>query len=122
MFSNACIDKIIYYCSALEALFATSHSELVHLLSERTAVTVSDISDERHSTYQDVRTCYKLRSAYTHGAVLRQKEIELTASMSVKLDGIVRKCMNRILNDEDIRGAMGSDDNLDAWFLKQLFS
>jgi hypothetical protein len=40
-------EKITFYCSALEALFSTSHFELSHQIAERVAVTgASSKSDE----------------------------------------------------------------------------
>jgi hypothetical protein len=121
MCSQECIDKIVNYCSALEALFATSHSELVHLLSERTAIAVSRNAEERHAAYHHVRDCYRLRSAYTHGSVLRQKDLDPLPIMSVKLDELVRKCTNRAM-DGELAEAISSDKTLDEWFLKGLFA
>jgi hypothetical protein len=122
MFSQLCIDKLVHYCSALEALFATGRGELVHLLAERTAVVSSNDADQRHLNYQQVRDAYKLRSAYTHGEVISRKKADAVADMSKALDAIVRTCINRILSDRDLYDAMLSDADLDAWCLKALFS
>lgn len=122
MFSQVCIDKLVHYCSALEALFATARSELVHLLAERTAVISSNDADERLLIYQHVRDAYKLRSAYTHGEVISRKKEDAIADMSRNMDAIVRTCMNRILKDGDLYKALLSDADLDEWCLKALFS
>jgi hypothetical protein len=119
MSTHPCIDKIVSYCSALEALFATSHSELTHLLAERTALVGANSGDERIATYRHVRDAYKVRSTYTHGGVI--KEID-TTEMSVRLDGIVRRCLVRVGNDGELATALKSDTTLDNWFLTQLFS
>lgn len=120
--NSICMDKLINYCSALEALFATANSELVHLLAERTAVVVADSLDERLAVYQHVRKCYKYRSAYSHGSSLKQSDINELPALCLELDRMVRRCINRIFEDEEFAIATDKNEQLDGWFLKKLFS
>ncbi len=117
----SCVDKIAHYCSALEALVATGHGELVHQLAERAAILVAESCEERLSTYRFIKKCYSLRSQHLHGAAVRQKDMTEIADSSNRLDEIVRRAVNRTLDDGDLATAMDAEDKLDDWFLKVLF-
>jgi hypothetical protein len=114
-------EKITFYCSALEALFSTSHFELSHQIAERVAVTGALSKSDRLVTYRFVKDCYSFRSKYIHGAPLKAADELKLEGMCQKLDALVRQSFHKVLGDETLCKVILSDGDLDELMLARLF-
>lgn len=103
-------EKITFYCSALEALFSTSHFELTHQIAERVAITGTRSRSERLPTYRFVKDCYSFRSKYIHGTPLKDSD-------ETKL----RDSFQAVFEDELLSKAIFSEHDLDELMLARLF-
>lgn len=110
--------KIAFYCSALEALLATSQSELSHQVAERVAV-LADTNMTRLALYKFIKKCYNLRSKYIHGDTVALPESEI-AGISAALDAVVRATFNAIFNDSELREALDNKTRLDEVLLQRI--
>jgi hypothetical protein len=113
--------RLAQYVTALEALFATSTTELSHRLSERVAVFLARDSKTRHAVYDTVHSAYGLRSTVLHGARLKPKAVEALGQLATELDNFLRVSLGRILTDDRLTELFGGGpEALDDYFLEDL--
>lgn len=114
--------KISNYCTALEALFSTSQSELSHQLSERVAFFISESNEERLSIYRTLKKLYNTRSKIVHGSLIREKDFDAIIKQSEFCDESLRKCLLKMYNNKGIsRYFEGKSENLDEYMLRLIF-
>jgi Apea-like HEPN len=114
-------EKVTFYCSAMEALFSTSQSELSHQIAERAVILATSNKTDRLPTYRFVKECYSFRSKYIHGASVKPSDELKLEGMSQRLDALVRSCFQSVLSDESLCQVIFSDGDLDEFMLKRLF-
>jgi hypothetical protein len=115
-------EKITFYCSALEALFSSSTTELSHQVAERVAIVASQSRGQRLANYKFVKECYGLRSKYIHGSPLKVNEEDRLSSICMKLDDLVREGMSNFLCDEEMIAASANKEKFESIMLQRLFS
>lgn len=114
--------KISCYCSALEALFATSQAELAHQLAERVASFVSDEPAMRLTIYRTVKSAYRIRSKIVHGATIRPSKVGELPDLSELIDDLMRASMVKILSDDESRKAFEAPaERFDEFMLNRIF-
>ncbi|WP_441254305.1 hypothetical protein [Bradyrhizobium sp. 613_E4_N2_2] len=113
-------EKIAFYCSGLEAMFSTSHTELTHQIAERVALISSDDKAERFESFRFVKRCYSFRSKFIHGDTVKG-DVPTLSAMSQKLDGVSRKAIGNALRDTDFLGAMSDQEKLETYFYEKIF-
>ncbi|HEY3276298.1 MAG TPA: hypothetical protein VGJ94_06725 [Syntrophorhabdaceae bacterium] len=114
--------RISHYCSALEALFATSQSELSHQLSERVACFIHKGPDDRIKTYREVKHAYGIRSKIVHGSTIKPTKMEELRTASAVCDDLLRTILLRLLLDFEARKQFGSNPEiLDEYMLRTIF-
>lgn len=114
--------KIAAYCTALEALVATSQAELSHQLAERVAVFVAADSSERLSVYSRLKKAYGIRSAILHGAGLKPGAMETLGNVASDCDDLLRRSIVKIIEDGSIsEHFLGGQEALDKYFLGRIF-
>lgn len=110
--------RIAHYCSALEALFATSTAELSHRLSERIAHLAGTTRDERVAAYALAKEAYAMRSQVVHGAPLSKSSIPRVHSMCSEMDALLRTLLQRIIADPKMLALLSSShEEMDEFFL-----
>ena len=116
-------EKITFYCSALEALFSTSHMEITHQVAERAAVVRAASKTDRLDTYRAVKSCYSFRSKYIHGAPLKDEDESRLQGMCRELDTVVRECFHQVLEDGCLLEVLikGGEQQVDDFMLQKLF-
>ena len=85
--------KILSYCTALECLFTSSRTELVHKIAERVAILLESESKNKLELYNLIKKAYDIRSTIVHGSTLKGNNEDLT-DVSVKIDEVLRKLIN----------------------------
>lgn len=114
--------KIASYVSAMEALFATSNSELSYRLSERMAFVLSAHGYKKINVFNDVKLAYEIRSKLVHGDYLSQKKIEKASEVSVSCDQYLRKIIKLSYGAENFKGIIdASNPDLDNYFKELIF-
>ena len=108
--------KILFYCSALEALYLNDNFELKHRLSERVALYTKIEEKERITRYDDMRKVYDARSTVAHGSKI---SIDLEP-ISKLADEICRESLNKFLSIDDLKKNILEMDTkeLNDYFLK----
>ena len=107
--------------TALEAIFATSATELTHRLAERVAVFLGHDGPTRLDVYDAVKEAYSLRSTLVHGAQLKPKLVDRLAGVATTLDGLLRDSLLRILSNKELYALFnGENEALDQYFLNRL--
>ena len=115
-------DRIAMYCTALEALFATSTSELAHQLAERTAVLLGSNSAERHNVYSSTKTAYGYRSKILHGAAIKESKLSELADAVRACDELLRRSLVLAITSPDVASILSSkNDAIDKYFRTLLF-
>lgn len=115
--------RIASFCTAMESLFATSTSELAHQLSERMAVFLSDMPDERAKIYREVKLAYGYRSKVVHGDVLKHSRRTKLIEVARSCDELLRQAIRKAVSDDASRTALeSSNEALDRYFLELLFA
>jgi len=83
--------RIAMACSALEAVFSSTNTELSHRISERVAFLLADTPSKRKELYESVRTLYKIRSAFVHGDSISSRDTQDLGKHSRTADMILRQ-------------------------------
>lgn len=87
--------KIVFYCSALEALFLFGEvSEITHKIAERVALYLENSLEERKNTYENIKEAYNIRSKILHGSYLSEENIKKLPNISFEIDRILRKLLH----------------------------
>lgn len=112
--------KIAEYCSGLESIFATSTSELAHILSERIAILLEGSLEKRMKIYNLIKKNYNIRSKVVHGASIKEKDM---IDLSTKIDNISRKVICYVLENEEFQNLLeeNNSEKINYYFLKKLF-
>lgn len=84
--------KILMYCSAMEALVASSTMEISHQVAERVALLIGQNKDERCQIYSDIKKGYDTRSKIAHGDYLKKNE-SIIEEEAKKLDNYLRQIL-----------------------------
>lgn len=114
--------KIANYCSALEALFATSQAELAHQLSERVACFLEDEPQRRFAAYREVKAAYAVRSKIVHGDVIKASKVGELVEISQATDKLVRESLAKIhSHPETLEIFESSPERLDEFMLHRIF-
>ena len=92
--------KVADYCSALEALFASSHLELTHQLSERTAAFLEDEPRKRVDLYFVVKKAYSIRSIVVHGDITKPAKSREFVAAAGALDDILRRIFLKLFTEQ----------------------
>jgi hypothetical protein len=106
--------KIVSYCTALECIFTTGRSELIHRIAERVAIMTEVDVEKRVKVYNIVKKAYDVRSTVVHGALLKGENDHLK-EISIEVDKILRNLFNR--NDELF---FKNDAEIDSYFISEL--
>ena len=115
-------DRIAMYCTALEALFATSTSELAHQLAERAAVLLGSNSAERHRIYSSIKTAYGYRSKILHGAAIKKSKLSELVDAVRACDELLRRSLVLAITSPDVASILNSkNDAIDEYFRTLLF-
>ena len=113
--------RMAHYCSALEALFATSTVELSHRLSERIAHMAGRTRDERLAAYALAKDAYAIRSQVVHGAPLSKSFTSKVFDICSKTDSMLRTILCRIVGDLQMLALLsGPNEGIDTFFLNSL--
>lgn len=105
--------KIVFYCNALEALFTTDNSEVVHKISERAALLMGQNSKERKEIFKDIKHAYNIRSKIVHGESVKSKDV---GGVCEQLDIYLRVIFNEYEDTFD-----KSDNELNEFYKNLLF-
>ena len=113
--------RVAHYCSAFEALFASTTTELTHRLSERIAHFVGKTSEDRHRIYGVAQRAYNLRSQVVHGSSLSKETIKKTSTICTETDELLRVTLRRIIEDNKLWLLLSSsNEEIDLFFLNRL--
>lgn len=114
--------KIASYVSAMEALFATSNSELSYRLSERMAFVLSAHGYKKIDVFNNVKLAYEIRSKLVHGDHLSQNKIEKASEVSVLCDQYLRNIIELSYGAENFKEIIDvSNQKLDGYFKQLIF-
>ncbi|MFE7817719.1 hypothetical protein ACFU1R_05895 [Priestia megaterium] len=102
--------KIVHYCNALECLFTTSKTEVVHNIAERVSFMLADDEESQKELFRFIKKAYDHRSYVVHGQSLRGTE-ERLIQVSIRLDDILRSLI--CSNDEVFKKV---DKEMDSYF------
>ena len=76
-----------------------------------------------NDTFKSMKSAYAIRSKLTHGDVLSAKQIENIFDISKNTDEILRKSLNKIINNEELIKIFDSNnENVESFFEKLIFS
>ncbi len=115
--------KVAHWCSGLETLVSSSHTELSHQVAERAACALHPAGLDRIETFQLVKSAYNMRSKAVHGAPFKDKEAENLLRISVNLDSICRKLARLYFEDEKFRLVVEGDKKVfDEFWLRRILS
>lgn len=113
--------KVALYCSAIESLFSTSNSEVVHQVAERVALAADSGLSEREIVYRKVKQAYALRSKAVHGAAINEKALPKLSVASVDLDKICRQVAQKFFTDPEFREMLsGNDESIDSFWIRKI--
>ena len=113
--------RMAHYCSAFEALFASSTTELSHRLSERIAHFAGVPPEQRITAYGVAKHAYALRSQVVHGSSLSKSLIPNIHLMCSETDDLLRTILRRIIAEKEMLALLSSsDEDIDAFFLDRL--
>lgn len=107
--------KILMYCSAIEALVASSTMELSHQVAERVAVLIGQNKDERCQIYSDIKKGYDTRSKIAHGDYLKKNE-SIIKEDAKKLDSYLRQLL-QLEEPFDLK-----KDDMDMYYLSKIMN
>jgi hypothetical protein len=114
--------KISLYVSMYECLFTTDASEIIHKMAERIACYYSKNADERLDIFKFIKKVYNVRSRYFHGKDLdKDKTFEKVPEMLLRLDGITRTILKRIIL-EDSEIFLKNETDLENYFTTLILS
>lgn len=108
--------KIGLLCSALECLFTTDGSEVLHKVSERVAFFLSINPTERINISKKIKRAYSYRSSFFHGNNLKKNPNEIFFD----IDYIVRKTMVKVLTEKS-EIFLGNTVALNQYFMDLIF-
>lgn len=114
--------KVAHYCSAFEALFATSQTELAHQLSERIACYLHRRSEGRLAAYRRIKTAYALRSKVVHRAALRKEKVSEAVDIASYCDQVARQLFWRLFTEQRAQSLFEKrSESFDEEMLKVIF-
>jgi hypothetical protein len=103
----------------LEALFGASEpGEIAFRLSQRTALLLGASSEEKRRIFREMKEGYKWRSKLVHGARLAKLTSAKSGELALSAETLIRRALNRILNDSELRSVFEGDRRDD--FLDEL--
>ena len=120
--------KIANYCTVLESIFSVSTTELRHRLSESVAHFIGTDKINKTEIYKTLQIAYDIRSSIVHGdgisAKFTKNNFELLKTTITKTDDILRKCFQKILNDETLIELFTkkSKEDINTFNQNQIFS
>ena len=115
--------KMAHWCSGLETLVSSSHTELSHQVAERAACVLHPAGGDRIETFQLVKAAYNMRSKAVHGAPFKNNDAENLLKLSIKLDSICRKLARLYFEDHGFRLVVeGEKKVFDDFWLKKILS
>ena len=115
--------KIAMYVTCLELLFTNDAAELSHKLAERVAFFLAGSKEEKLNTFRLVKSLYSIRSKLVHGADLSKGRIETAADSAAAADGLMRRILLRILENERLVEVFESKAGVrESYFEELLFS
>lgn len=114
--------KMAQYCSGLEALVSTAHTELTHQVAERVAAILAPLGAERVNLFRIVKEAYGYRSKAVHGASFKPKDAEKLIASSEAVDEICRRLVVAYFDPTSgLRVALeGSDQETTDYFIERL--
>jgi hypothetical protein len=105
--------KIADYCSALESLVSTAHTELSHQVSERVAATLAPPGSERIAIFKLIKEAYGYRSKAVHGAHFKIKDFARLRDCSIGIDHVCRLLHHAYFDPETgLADAIDSSDEV----------
>jgi len=114
--------RIACYCTAMEALLATSTAELAHQLAERAAVLLARTQADRLKTFVEVKRAYGMRSKIAHGDTLGSSQVNALIDVAVQCDCFVRQIIWEGITQTAFAEALRAGSKaMDAYFLQELF-
>ncbi|MCX5855204.1 MAG: HEPN domain-containing protein, partial [Deltaproteobacteria bacterium] len=114
--------KVSFYCSAIEALFASNPSELTHQLSERVASFLEDDPRKRSVLYGDVKRAYSVRSIVVHGKRAKASRCDQFVEAAEALDKMLRQVYFKIFTEPVAMTLIKLDDEeFNTHFLLRIF-
>lgn len=114
--------KIANYCSGLEAIVSTSHTELTHQVAERIAALLHPSGQARLDTFRAVKQAYALRSKAVHGAVFKDKDQEQLVDTAIAIDQICREVALAYFSTPEFQDAANaSSEVFNEFWLRKLF-
>ena len=128
--------------SGLESVLSTQRTEITHLLSERVAIILGKGRISRLRIYKQMKKLYGIRSELVHGKAFTRRGKQTTESLivSAKYSNVPHSAMGELVNItgsvikcllsrptylrivQTKRNEDKTSQELDAYFLKQLFS
>jgi hypothetical protein len=113
--------KVAHWCSGLEALVSSSHSELSHQVAERVASALNPPGLARLETFRLVKRAYGLRSKAVHGAAFKAADLPMLVDTSVAIDAICRSLARLYFSDEAFSSAIeGDNESFNNFWLDRL--
>lgn len=114
--------KMAQYCSGLEALVSTAHTELTHQVSERVAAILAPVGPERVNFFRIVKEAYGYRSKAVHGASFKPKDANKLIASSEAVDQICRQLVVAYFDrTSGLRAALeGPDQESTDYFVERL--
>lgn len=115
--------KIVHYCSAIEALFATDKTELTHKLSERVASFLEDDPRRRLEIYKNVKKAYNNRSTIVHGERGKTSNSDKFLEAAKFLDEILRQVYSKLFTEPIHRALIELEkhEEFETHFLLRIF-
>lgn len=101
--------RVAYYCSAFEAMFASSTQELSHQLAERAAAFLVDDPESRLEIYRRIKKAYSVRSQVVHGGRVKPSKQADFRQASLELDDLFRRAFRKWLTDKTASAALSSE-------------
>jgi hypothetical protein len=116
--------RIFFYTCSLECLFSTSNTELAYKLSERVAFfAFVTLKYKRIEVFRKIMEAHTIKSILTQGDGVPKNEIPSLNILCNFLDEIIRKLINAILKNNELRSLFeSSGTKIDEYFDEIIFN
>ena len=111
--------KMVNYCTALEAMFATGQEGVTRQISERAAAFLSDRNKTQKEIGYHVREAYDVRSSVVHGSVVDAVKMPGLEKMCTRTDQFLREITTKYLDSTDLQKVYSNEGSLEE-YLKSL--
>lgn len=117
--------KVSYYIIALESIFGNGETgDLTFKMSYRIPHFFDVPVEEKNEIHSVIKKAYNIRSKFLHGDKLDQKSkqhiLEIQVEISTKIDDIIRRIINFIIDNESILDILNDRTSFHKYFHDKL--